>query len=351
MALTIRERTRTGRGVGAVGTTSNPLPVEGLVGAAEPTVQNFKLRLGFEAIPSTQVLSFVLERPAELRVQRHSTDPYIVHVAVGLQGPDDNRGPGCRPLVQTQGGDSGWHQLEAGRWWLVVACGMPIDISLEINISLRAIPAALTLGPIAGILSSLAIGGRKPSFARTELAFPSLASAAVGGQAAMALPIEEPLAPVRPAPIPLAFPMDPDDPLLVTNGGARIDAGALQKAGLLPDGFDLWTLRPWRGGVVSGFPWLRDRRGHIHAFSPWPLLIVPLPGPLEPGDVTVAVDGIGQLLLRPDALGRGIGQGRFPANTPAPAGPVAFEVVLQGRAHLQGTWHSDGSSSSQDQLA
>jgi len=139
MALTIRESFFTGHGIGQVGTLLSPLAVEVDLSRQEGMSKHYPLRLGFEATPSTQYLGFQLNAPASIRVIRSSDDPYIVHVAAGLIGPDDTRahGEGSGPLIHTPNGDSGWRDLENGFWWIAVALGMPIDVRFDLEICFR----------------------------------------------------------------------------------------------------------------------------------------------------------------------------------------------------------------------
>ncbi len=339
MAISLRERKLTGRGVGALGTTNNPLPLEGLIGVQEPTIQKLALRLGFEAIPSTQVFSFLIARPAQLRVLRTSTDPYVVHVAVGLQGPDDNRGPGRRPLVQTQGGDSGWHTIEAGRWWLVVASGMPIDIQFELEVQLLAVPAMLQQARCTPSLPAVIDATPERALvADAHSSEPALLKSSGGHSEELVLEPAPALATPRSgAPTYLLEPVEPS--LAITRCNPGIDAAKLRSAALLPAGFDLWTMRPWRGGILNGFLWLRDRRGHLHLFSPWPLLVLPLPAPLTPDAIELEVEGHGIVPVRADAAAYGIGQALLGANTPGPADPLAITLTT-GNCRIAGTWYS-----------
>lgn len=137
MAITIRERFTDGRGVGDVGSLRNPRPLPIKLDTAYGYKQTLDVRLGYEAIPSTQFWQIETDRRTEIRAQRRSTDPLAVHVAIALLGPDSTLGPGRVSLVDTADGVGRWHVLEKGRWWLVAATGMPIDISIELDIEAR----------------------------------------------------------------------------------------------------------------------------------------------------------------------------------------------------------------------
>jgi hypothetical protein len=137
MALTIRESFFTGRGVGQIGTIAAPLAVEANLDHPLGTTEVYPLRLGFEATPQTQYLGFNLLRRGSIRAVRSSDDIYIVHVGVALIGPNDTRARGGFPLIHTAGGDSGWHDIDPGFWWICVSLGMQIDIQFDLTLHFR----------------------------------------------------------------------------------------------------------------------------------------------------------------------------------------------------------------------
>lgn len=157
MAITIRERFADNRGAGAFGTPRNPLPLPVKLDDPLGYRQTLETPLGYEAVPSTNVWAFELERPAQVRAVRRSDDPLAVHVAVALQGPariggsnrglvqtEDGRGDPAHnlgtsrlSLVHTAGGVGDWHLIERGRWLLLVSLGMPIDIRVQIDVEIR----------------------------------------------------------------------------------------------------------------------------------------------------------------------------------------------------------------------
>jgi hypothetical protein len=144
VALALNERFLTGRGVGALGTYASPLPIDYDLSRSEGSQITAQLRVGYEAVPSTRVMGFWIPTPAQLKVQLHSDDPYIHHIAVALAGPDDIRGPGRKPLINTHDLIGQWEDLTPGQWWISFSTIMSIDVSFHVDVALRPLPLALS---------------------------------------------------------------------------------------------------------------------------------------------------------------------------------------------------------------
>lgn len=130
--ISVREKPVGDRGVG---TLLQPKPLElPLPGRA----QTFEVRLGYEAVPATEVLQIVVERRSLLQLRRLSSDPYAVHVAAALVGPGNRR---VAPLVQSASGIGETVEVEAGTYKIVISLGMAV--------SLAAVPFELECLPIA----------------------------------------------------------------------------------------------------------------------------------------------------------------------------------------------------------
>jgi hypothetical protein len=433
LALTIRERFDNGRGVGTIGTRNRPLPLEVKLEATEPTSQIFKVRLGYDGIPSTQFWELDLPQHCSLRCIRRSRlspampndlnpgapraaygtpevvgrvspgipgppggDPYITHVAISLSGPDGERSG--RPLVQTADGDSGWIDIDRGRWLISAAVGIAIEIEFEMEILLAPKPrfAAAIVTPQLKAPPRITSAGRiwwsdvdakvpleRPAVHRPgprfRLRFPPAAidSSAIAGTPRIKMPLQHPgqLSAIttwrHPAMIDIT--MKGGSAAMPSIGsGARSGritiqprehgasaAGAslwehrgeqplqlLQATGLVPAGWDFWDLRPWRGGIANGALWLQDRRGLLHTFSPEGVFIAPAPGRLTCSHGTVPILLLQEgdpIELRSDAAADGILQGQ--AYQEPRDGPIPFEVQWAGSPILRGFWHRLSSAS------
>lgn len=130
--ISVREKPVGDRGVG---TLLHPkrleLPLPG-------RTQTFEVRLGYEAVPATEVLQIVVERRSLLQLKRLSSDPYAVHVAAALVGPGNRR---VAPLVQSASGIGETVEVEAGTYKIVISLGMAV--------SLAAVPFELDCLPVA----------------------------------------------------------------------------------------------------------------------------------------------------------------------------------------------------------
>jgi hypothetical protein len=146
MVVSIRERFLDGRGVGTVGTRTNPLPLEVDLSLGEQS-QRLPMRFGFDALPASQFIGFSLETWGEMKLIRHSKDPYAVHVAAAATGPGQD--PISFPLITTHNGITDWFRLQPGAWRICVALGMPLEVEVDIELFFRPAEtmAAVVLTP------------------------------------------------------------------------------------------------------------------------------------------------------------------------------------------------------------
>jgi hypothetical protein len=134
MVVSIRERFNDGRGVGTVGTRSKPLPLNLDLSKGEQ-VQLLPMRFGFDALPASQFIGFELESWTEMKLIRHSKDPYAVHVAAAATGPGQD--PISFPLITTHNGITDWFRLQPGPWRICVALGVALDVEVDLELAFR----------------------------------------------------------------------------------------------------------------------------------------------------------------------------------------------------------------------
>lgn len=398
MAITLKERFGDGRGVGTIGTLIRPLKVN--VDLDQETSQSFVLRLGYDAVPASQFLSFVLPHRAMVRGIRVSpqNDPRIVDVAVSVSEPDNYQI--TQPLIQTANGIGAWKELPRGRYWICVAMMRPLQIIAEIQLEMKPVavkgqayvPLPMILGNSLSYQSPAA-AVRHHDARREQLLIPTNPAATPtqprhqaivkpllsrnqvliqpiirhrGAISALVPPSSfnsaaRPVVPYALNPPYIAVdrttllaPNKPINSIAETQPAypatTMSSVADLAAAGLIPRSIDTDLWAPWIGGSYSlpgtgaQVAWLRDRRGHVHVFSPWPIFALPLHHPL---DDTTGASGNGEIevnlaghtatrSLDPAQARLATALGDFTGEPSA--GVVPFQIRWRGTVMTEGTW-------------
>ena len=99
-----------------------------------PPALRLQMRLGYQAVPSTDVLGFETKSALRLQANRISGEPYVVHVAVALLDANNRR---VVSLVDTADGRGVFHLIDPGYYKIVVSLGMPVDVNFELRLAAR----------------------------------------------------------------------------------------------------------------------------------------------------------------------------------------------------------------------
>lgn len=98
-----------------------------------PPYRRIACRLGYEAVPSTEVFSFDAHGPRTIRVSRITEDRYGVHVGVALLDADNRR---VASLVDTADGVGASHEIPPGRYKIIASLGVAVEVRFELLIEL-----------------------------------------------------------------------------------------------------------------------------------------------------------------------------------------------------------------------
>lgn len=104
--------------------------------------------LGYSGRPSTDVWSIELPQPFQLQVSRDTSDPFHIHLHVGLTGPC---GRHQAVLVASPTGRGEAVEVPAGRWLVVVSSGKAIEIRCPIRLVALPLQGRLSASSVVRI--------------------------------------------------------------------------------------------------------------------------------------------------------------------------------------------------------
>lgn len=153
---------------GERGTLNRPTPIE----IPRLGQQRLHTRLGYEAIPSTEVWAFDAPWPLQLQVNRLSQDRAANCVAVALL---DGGNRHVAPLVNTARGVGLPVAVPAGTYRIIASLGIAEEVTVELEVN-----AAPPVGLVGRAMAE--IGGLASLLAGARRALSGVGSAAAGGR-------------------------------------------------------------------------------------------------------------------------------------------------------------------------
>ena len=127
-------------GGGPNGTMLHPITLDATLQQVDPKPHCVPLQLGYERIPSTQVLGFTVKRSFECQIIRRGDDPYLVHVQITMVRLGERR---TVYAITTANGIGELATLPAGEYRVICAIGIPEQVNLEVCLLLRPVRTQL----------------------------------------------------------------------------------------------------------------------------------------------------------------------------------------------------------------